>query len=412
VPEHTPQGGRRGRSVLLAAGIAAGLLIIAGLGIGYMHAFKGGKAGPARSDFLPTYAAAQLAIHRPADLYDLPVLHRVEARLARPARLTKGVLPFFYPPFFAVIVSPLALLPFGIAFWFWGILNVGSLLAVLAWSVRRLPVVPLARVLVAVAALASIPAFGEIVQGQISAFLALSAAGGVIALGRRRDLLAGILLAGLTVKITYVLPIVLALVVARRWRACAALAGTWLLLTGASSVALGPASEFGYLHTLVSAAQWQGHHVGFSPSVNESLDGFWSLLLPASTARVAWLLCSVALVAWLAILARRHGAEPRVLGLAVVAALLISPHVLIHDFVLLLVPIAYSWRDDGSVPTLAPVAWLAVYAGSVLSVLHPAGIPIQWATLALLALSASLLACLSGSRKPQETSVYPSGAVA
>lgn len=404
--------GRRGRSALLAAGIVIGLLIIIGLGVSYAHAFKVGKVGPARSDFLPTYAAALLAIHQPGDLYHLWVLHGLEAHLAQPSRLVAGVLPYFYPPFFALLISPLTLVPFGLAFWVWAILNGGSLLAVLRWAVRRLPLSPLARTLVAVGTLASVPAFGAIVQGQVSALLALSASGGVTALGRRRDLLGGILLAGLTVKLTYAAPILLVLLVARRWRAGAGLVGGWLLLAAASSVVLGPGSEFGYAHVLLSAAQWHSHHVGFSPSVNESLDGFWGLLLPVSVARIAWVFCSLAVIGYLTVLARRHGADQRVLGLAVVAALLISPHVLIHDFLLLLIPIACCYRHDGTVPSYAPLAWLALYAGAALSLLHPAGIPIQWATPALLALAASLVACLRSRAETQETSLYPSGAVA
>ncbi len=90
--------------------------------------------GP-RHDFLSLYTGASLALDgRFQDLYDQDTQLRREQRLV-PG--TQELIPFIRPPFYALLISPLALLPYRIAFWLWLAFQVSLAAACIGWGYRR-----------------------------------------------------------------------------------------------------------------------------------------------------------------------------------------------------------------------------------------------------------------------------------
>ena len=88
-----------------------------------------------RNDFLNLYTGASMALHG-----NWNTIYTEAGQLAReqefmPSR--KVVWPFVRPPAYAVIMAPLALLPFGTAFWVWIFGQSTALAACWIWAWRR-----------------------------------------------------------------------------------------------------------------------------------------------------------------------------------------------------------------------------------------------------------------------------------
>jgi hypothetical protein len=89
-----------------------------------------------KPDFISLYTGAKLLRTDPASLYDLEKQRLVQ----QPIDPSRGswVLPFFYPPFFAVALLPLAWLPFSAAFVVMTAINLALLAAALRITIRKL----------------------------------------------------------------------------------------------------------------------------------------------------------------------------------------------------------------------------------------------------------------------------------
>jgi hypothetical protein len=86
-------------------------------------------------DFLNLYTGASLALDG-----NFAHMHSPEVQLERERRFVPGtevLVPFVRPPFYALILAPLALLPFGAAFWVWIALQSAIHAGCCAWAFRR-----------------------------------------------------------------------------------------------------------------------------------------------------------------------------------------------------------------------------------------------------------------------------------
>jgi alpha-1,2-mannosyltransferase len=104
-----------------------------------MWTFLGAMVTPSsrNHDFLNIYTGASLALQgRFAELHDINVQLEEERKYVPQA---DRLVPFVRPHFYALILAPLALLPFGIAFWTWLGLQTLVLFACWHWAVRRFP---------------------------------------------------------------------------------------------------------------------------------------------------------------------------------------------------------------------------------------------------------------------------------
>jgi hypothetical protein len=88
-----------------------------------------------KHDFLNLYTGASLALDG-----NFAHMHSPEVQLERERRFVPALdalVPFVRPPFYALLLAPLALLPFGVAFWFWIGLQSALLFGCWAWAFYR-----------------------------------------------------------------------------------------------------------------------------------------------------------------------------------------------------------------------------------------------------------------------------------
>jgi alpha-1,2-mannosyltransferase len=233
-------------------------------------------------------------------------------------------------------------------------------------------------------ALVGIPAFGGFILGAVGPFLLL-----LLAIGwRYRDrTVAGVPLALAAAAKLFVWPVLVWLVVTRRWRAAAAatvtLASVLLLW-----LAIDPTGMRRYpetVHVLNEVERWKS----YSP---QSL--MISIGLPVASADVLIAALAVATVAAIAVAARSRG-EDRAFGVAVVGALVATPILWLHYLILLLVPIALVR------PRLAPL-WFLPLALWVSP--HPESLGITWRIAIVLgAVAVVATATLLGRAQPDQT---------
>ena len=263
--------------------------------------------------------------------------------------------PFTYPPFAAVVMVPLALLPMWLAAALWTATSVGALAAVVVVSRRALgrPTPGWLVALLAAAAVALEPVWQNLAFGQVNLLLMLAVLADLVGPRRRwSGVLVGIA-AG--VKLTPLLFVVLLVMVGRRrdaGRAVAAFAGTVVIGFAAMP---GPAAAYW------TQGLFDADRVG-PPALahNQSVYGALSRLLDGEPPTLLWLAVAVPLaLAVLVLAAQRWRAGDRVLGtcLGALAMLVVSPISWSHH-VVWAVPVALAlWERS----RLAGVAWVAVF---------------------------------------------------
>ena len=316
-------------------------------------------AGPGgATDFLGFYAASTQALLGEAAAAWNPGLHAA----AQQAVMPSGDFPYFYPPPFLLLTSPLALAPYKVAFSVWMLLTIGlCLFALLRYRAGPWPAI-LAICLLAPAAVIAV------VTGQ-TAFLitALFAAAGLLL--DRRPALAGILVAGLAMKPQLGLVVLPALVAARRWRTIAFAAFAGVIGVLASGIGLGWASWPAFLSALSHAASAL-HQGEIQRWQVQSVYGSMQLIgVPGGLAMAVQVLAGIAAVlAVLRVCARRAGGRAEASAMAA-AAPLATPYVFVADFTILLLPLVWILSESRRDGFLAweKLALLAAYVAPALS---------------------------------------------
>ncbi len=293
---------------------------------------------PRSVDFVSFWAAGRMLLEGAG-----PAIYDIEAHRAveQAAVGHVGLMPFPYPPPFALIVAPFGAVPYGTAFGLW----VAATLALYLAAARRWmpPLVALAQPSV-------------LVNGFIGQAAFLTSA--VFMAGTRllatRPMLGGVILGLLAVKPQLGILLPLALVAGRQWRAFAgaALSSIALLLAPLPLVGLG-----GYAAFLTSASTFAGY-VAAGRWPWQELASIYALLsyfaVPRPIAVAVHLLVAVgaAALVWRAWRGDRAG---KVATLAA-ATLLIPPYLLTYDGLLLALPVAFLLVDARR-PRLAIAVW-------------------------------------------------------
>lgn len=355
---------------------------------GFIRASAPGIFG---GDFVSYYSGAHLAVTgSAAHIYNLASLGRYEETLVYPNTMSGGVLPYVYPPYLSLLMAPLDVLPYIAAWVAW--LAINCLL--LAWILRSLRqylhLAGRSGALLLTACLSFPPVFmAAAVQGQTSILLLALFTGAFFAVRAGREWQAGVLLSLTIMKPQYALPFLLVLAIRRHWAAIAAFAASSAGLIAVPIIVLGPGVTLGYVHILRLATTWHGQF-GYGPALNQSVSGFADLVFPPNVATPVTALISVAALACLVRVTRRSTRLDIPLALAVMAAFAISPHVLIHDMSLLILPAAVAVRYRRAGPRhLGPVLSLG-YVAALISVRPSSTGPIQLSVVAMFVLAAWL----------------------
>ena len=320
----------------------------AGAGIGslafwtvYWFSFvRGSLRGP---DFFNFYAAAKLFITGGgAAVYDIAQQRQVELQItgADPSRFI--VLPYFHPPYYTLLIAPLAYLDYRSAYYVMAAVNVALVVALIAILVTTSLRVHGRGWLVASAMIGGFfPLFVTVLQGQSDLVVLVPLAGAYASWARGRYAMAGALSALALAKPQLLLLIPILFIARRAWRALAAFAGVLLGLGVISVVGLGFGPVMTYVGTVGSWAL-----TGRIPSTEQLIytdPAVYSLraLLDAIPGG-GQILAPVILLFLLALAALSlswRPNRPRLdFALAIAVSLVLSPHQNVHDLALLVIP--------------------------------------------------------------------------
>jgi alpha-1,2-mannosyltransferase len=279
-------------------------------------------------------------------------------------------LPFSYPPFALIVMSPLSLLPTGVVEVLWWCLGALALTASIKITLRaagaeRFTQWTLALGIGGVAAIAAEPVRGGIDLGQINVELMLMVIADLLVVrGRGRGLLVGI--AG-AIKLTP-LYFVLYFAITRDWRALRNSLAAFAILTGGSSLLLPHESSLYFFHEL----RMPGKFGGLGSVSNQAWAGVFHrtpfLGMPGSSALLVVLcLATTGLVIWVAVLVVERSPVQAMVVIGI-GALLVSPISWSHHWCwLVLFPVtAWQLRRDRALLTINLIvlacATLGVYS--------------------------------------------------
>jgi arabinofuranan 3-O-arabinosyltransferase len=253
-----------------------------------------------------------------------------------------------YPPTFFLILAPLAILPYVIAFLTWNVATLLAYIAVVYFIVRRPPAIVLV--------LASPFTVMNIVVGQMG-FLTASLLGASMLFLERRPGMAGIFIGCLTYKPQFGILLPLALATFRQWRAFASAIATTALLVGASITAFGIESWEAFPRELFAQASLNLAAVPELINPHFSQRDYWVGLQTAyglirtlgGNATLAWFAqgittCAAALIVWL--VWRSPVRYPLKAATLSAAALLAIPYAHAYDLVAIAIPVAFLVRDQ------------------------------------------------------------------
>ncbi len=200
-----------------------------------------------------------------AQLYDLATEQQVEAQIMGPIHFVDGILPCDYPPYTVLLASPLYNLSAGASFVVWDVIQVGALLLSL-WLLRvMLP--PQYRYLLWLGAIAFLPLYHSLIEGQTSPSLLL----GVVLLwrglraGGQASWWAGAALGLCLLKPQFIPLFLLYLLFRRDWRAVGGFAAVSLVAYLLAAAQSGFGWPGPYLN-LVGFFAGQSGHYGFYPT--------------------------------------------------------------------------------------------------------------------------------------------------
>lgn len=306
------------------------------------------------SDWPAFATGARLIASDPSHLYDLSVQERVEKDVTGGRVLVTlgvhGILPFLAPAWVALFALPFEALGTELGGRLWMLFGLACLAAGLYLATRPRPPTAI------LAAFATVPTAVMLLNAQLDGIVALGLGAAVFLWPRQY--LAGLALGLTLVKPQLVLPLGVALLAARLWRAVAGWATAGIALWAVSS-AFNPRWIF----------EWLGPAGGtVQPGAREVDLAHLSELLPAGRTPALVVLTLLA-VAAVVLLARRTRSDVRASAAVLIAGgVVAAPHALPADMVLGAVSLAVwgraQWFD-----------WLALSIGTLVAALTPAPLP-------------------------------------
>lgn len=303
------------------------------------------------SDWPPFATGARLIVSDPGHLYDLEAQQRAESDVTGGRVLVTvgihGILPFLAPAWVALLAVPFDALGTDLGGRLWILAGLICLALGLYLATRPRPpnaILP---------AFAGVPTAVMMLNAQLDGFVALGI-GAAVALWSR-PYLAGLALGLTLMKPQLVLPMGVALLLARRWKVLAGWAASGLALL-LPTLALDP-------HWLTD---WLGQTRATVAPVSREVDvAHLGVLLPGPTVAVLVVL-AVALIVYLAW--RRREDFRTAAAILVIGGVMASPHALPADLVLVAVGLAIwgkaSWFE-----------WLVLSIGALIAALAPAPLP-------------------------------------
>ena len=297
-----------------------------------------------RADFRQLYTAGYMVrTGASRDIYDPVAQLHFQNLLVSPNEIP---LPFIRPPFAALFFVPFSLLSYRAAYL--AFLGVNALLLTLCLQLLRSKTRHLAEVyqwLPAGLILAFLPIGAALIQGQDSILLLALLVGAFVALERRRDLTAGVLIGAGLFKLQIVLPIAVLFFLWRRWRFSLGFAFSASLAGLLSLMTVGWRMSGLYLKSLLDMSgdmQSAQFRYPLSPGLMPNLHGLLFGIMAGRVPIVDLLLFTTAISAAVFVISAKVGnrcSQADALCLAIIASVLVSYYLLIHDLSVLLLPL-------------------------------------------------------------------------
>jgi hypothetical protein len=294
------------------------------------------------ADFMHQYAVGRIA--RSGDwhgIYDLDKQRAEEETVLGFPIEADQMLPFNHPPFTVPILALLAGFNYVTAFSLWGLVLI-VVYGLSAWILLK--VFPAGSIDQRLPVFASLilffPAYLSIVNGQDTAILVLGGALIYLGIVRKDDRLAGLGLALTTIRPQLAAMLAIPFLFKRQkvWWWFVLFAG---LVTALSILMVGQQGVRDFLSILSISAEGDGYKMNEVAMVN--LIGLLMRLAPnwpaGSIRLIGWIGYGLGIPALSLSWWKSKSIETRHLGLAIVLALLLSPHLHYHDLALLLVPL-------------------------------------------------------------------------
>lgn len=351
------------------AWVAAGALWIAWLlsvllGPGRMDLF-GHVIG---ADYIQFYAAGRTLLDGESDrLYDFSYQLQLEQEVAGPD--FDSFHAFITPPFLAFLYTPLSALPYEWSFVVWSTIGI-------AWLYLSLRLMnPGERKNQVLWALTWFPVFAAVSFGQNS-LLSLALLSLTYALWRReKNLLAGLTCSLLLYKPQLILGIGILWVLDWR-RSYKSLIGLVLggLGLSAASLLLLPDASREYAQVAVETLPTLSSFRGFPIWHSQTLRDFWLLLFPGTQpiAVGVHIVISIAGLVLFYRLQKLHpDRNPLLFAMAICLTILITPHAMIYDWTLLIIPAILLWehrpQNHDQLKVLYALVWIATFVSTQLT---------------------------------------------
>jgi len=293
-------------------------------------------------DFVQFYTLGRLADeHRVREMYDFRAFHAAQAALVPESRAR--IFPPVYPPQVAVAFMPLSRLPYATALRTWTALTIVLYVLIVwrAWWEHRDQLKEPALIFAAAAAFP--PFFQTVIYGQVTILVLAPCFLAWRALEHRRHVAAGFALGLLALKPQFG-PVFAVIVLMRRdWRMLSGALGAVVLQVLLVWMVLGPDVFADYLSVLQTVAA-HADALEAKPFQSHSVRAL-TRLLPDPVGTVAWLAVSAVVLWKTARLWCSHAPLIVRFGVAMLASVLVNPHLIVYDAAILVLPLLWFAAD-------------------------------------------------------------------
>lgn len=333
-----------------------GTVALAAVALGFViYPLIEGSNDVINSDWPAFATGGRLIVEDPGHLYDMDTQRRVQLEVTGGRTLVtlgiNGILPFLAPAWVAFLAVPFDLLGTNVGGRLWILAGLACLALGLCLAVRPRPPTS------ALPAFASVPTALLLLNAQLDGFVALGI-GAALALWTQ-PFLAGLCLGLTLLKPQLVLPLGAALLLTRQWRVLAGWAAAGLVLLAAST-ALNPRWVLQWLPATGGTVQPGAREVDLAHAA--------TLLPRADQGAAVAILSLVSLVAVMWLARRRREDLPAAAAVLIAGGVLVAPHALPTDLVLVTVALAVwgatQWHD-----------WLLLSVGAAIAAVVPAPWP-------------------------------------
>jgi hypothetical protein len=256
-------------------------------------------------------------------------MHDVDVQLQRERQFvpsTDALVPFVRPSFYALLLAPLALIPYSAAFWVWIVLQSALLLACWVWGYRRFGANAL------VFAAFSLPGPLGIASGQDCVILLAIFILAFELTDRGKPTAGGAVLALMLIKFHLILLWPVALLLQRRWKMLAGFCAAAIAEAGLSLALGGVEGARNYVALLRNKSL---DHLSPSKELMISFSGLTENLGIDSPVAIAAIILAILLIFAFAVY---QAPLWKMFAVTAVASLLVAPHVYGYDATLLLLP--------------------------------------------------------------------------